>query len=554
MLDNICSAAGLGAQQVQESDYFLGTILLLERTDKAAGKPATAKAGGTNEFAIVDGQQRLTTFAILAAVLRDLLEEIAQGTTAAARLDALLDGRGSGNSERRYRLQLGGRERSFLENFVLAPKSCRDMPEDDAVMPAESAILDVREHFLEEVGNFDREDLERLAAYACDYCHVVAIHTGDLDRAHRMFMALNGRGKPLQRNDILKSELLGEVSGPAAEAVFAAWQRAAELAGDELENLFSHIRVIFGKTSPAIMSAIRDIVVEAGGAQAFVQNELLPLAEAQALIINAGRPGSSIINAATRERLVYLSRLNGQDWVPAALLALKDYGRNPERADAIIEEIDRLAHLLRLQLLGSNKRGPRFAQLVKALREGGLESARKGPLVITRENTRTILFYLRELHERNAAVCKILLLRLNDSIAGKFTPIDTALFSVEHVLPVRPNATSEWRQIFPNAEQRTACTKSLGNFVLVSVKQNHAARNASLARKQEIYRKPDSGTPLLRLTQDLIEAKSWRPEDVMRREERLIGEIGRLWRVDFSALTGRGGGGGDNGNQRSAAE
>ncbi len=530
LLENLVTAAGMGLT-LPVSDYFLGTILLLERKD-------LANSANGSVFGIVDGQQRITTFAILAAVTRDLLDEASPGSATAARLDALLDGRGAGGG-RRYRLELGGREQQTLETLVLQRRGCWEMPSEDSATPAEAAILEVREHFLEELKPLDPQDLQRLADYICDNCHVVAIHTGDLDRAHRLFMVLNGRGKPLQRNDILKAEMLGEVSGDAAGAVLGAWLRAAELTGEEFEALFSHIRVIHGKTTPAIISAIREIVADVGGPQRFVETELLPLAEAYALILGASKKDSAIKDQATRNRLIYLSRLNGHDWMPAALLAMKSYAQNPAGSAEIIAEIDRLAHILRLQCLGGNKRSPRFAALVRSLLAGDLEGARKGPLAITRDQVRSVHFYLRDFHVRNPAMCKMLLLRLSDEIDGKLTPVEPTDWSVEHVLPSRPSASSDWRQLFPNAEERDACTKSLGNLVLVSQKQNLSAKNGTLARKQEIYRTPDAGMPILRLTEDAITAKSWTPDDVRAREERLLAVLAKTWNLDLAGAAVR---------------
>ena len=66
--------------------------------------------------------------------------------------------------------------------------------------------------------------------------------------------------------------------------------------------------------------------------------------------------------------------------------------------------------------------------------------------------------------------------------------LDPKDYSVEHVLPQRPGATSEWRRWFADAEEREICTESLGNLVAVTQKQNDRARNQEFSRKREIYR------------------------------------------------------------------
>ena len=92
------------------------------------------------------------------------------------------------------------------------------------------------------------------------------------------------------------------------------------------------------------------------------------------------------------------------------------------------------------------------------------------------------------LYKRDQQVCKLLLLRLNDEMSRGTTLLDPSDYSVEHVLPQRPERHGEWRRWFPDAEEREACTESLGNLVVVTQRAERAARNQEFARKREIYR------------------------------------------------------------------
>ena len=69
LLEDVLTAAGVDSGVAAEPDYFLGAILLL---DGAGGDLPKAREREPRQFEIVDGQQRLVTLAILAAVLRDL--------------------------------------------------------------------------------------------------------------------------------------------------------------------------------------------------------------------------------------------------------------------------------------------------------------------------------------------------------------------------------------------------------------------------------------------------------------------------------------------------
>ena len=122
------------------------------------------------------------------------------------------------------------------------------MPDSDRLSPAEERILEVREHFLAALLDFDAAQRRRLAEFLLERCAVVLVATIGIDRAHRMFMVLNDTGKPLARNDILKAELLGSIPGGVAglrlRHVGLRWRRGS---ASEFESLFSHVRAMYGR-------------------------------------------------------------------------------------------------------------------------------------------------------------------------------------------------------------------------------------------------------------------------------------------------------------------
>jgi hypothetical protein len=119
-----------------------------------------------------------------------------------------------------------------------------------------------------------------------------------------------------------------------------------------------------------------------------------------------GLPGDIV------RRLAYLNRLG--DWAPAAMLALKDWRRDPDRAALLI---DRMAHLMRL-CAGNGKRVRRFSDIIAAIRSGDAIDETHPVFQLTREETRSIVFHLKDLHKRGPKISK--LLRLGDAIGGRF--------------------------------------------------------------------------------------------------------------------------------------
>lgn len=532
LLEDILAAAGVGGGiAAPEPDYFLGAILLL---DGAGGDMPKAREREPRVFEIVDGQQRLVTLAILAAALRDLgterwrwgvrnrLDQLIGADPAATRLKGM-----------RFRIELRAREQGFLENYVQTRGSCRTTPAIEAPSEAEERLLAVREHFMSELSSLDEAERRRLADYLCDQCHFVVVLSRDIDRAHRLFTVLNERGRNLQRNDILKAEFLRSVAAERMDDALAQWERAAQLLGPSFEVFFSHVFSIYGRGESKIIAGIRRAVAETGGPEPFLNNVLTPLAEAYHRVRSAADVELSI-DAEARRYLVYLGRLAEGDWAPAAILALRQYADDPARGNLLLKEIDRLAHVLRLLCVGTGKRVRRFGDVIDLIKANTPVRPGEGPFKLSREEIRNVGYHLRSLYKRDQQVCKLLLLRLNDEMSRSTTLLDPRDYSVEHVLPQRPGAVSEWRRWFADSEEREACTESLGNLVAVTQKQNDRARNQEFARKREIYRGTVDDPPVLAITRDAVEASVWRASEIRAREAKLLGLVRDIWGIEVN--------------------
>ena len=146
-----------------------------------------------------------------------------------------------------------------------------------------------------------------------------------------------------------------------------------------------------------------------------------------------------------------------------------------------------------------------------------------------------IAYHLRDLHARSSPVCKLILMRLNDKLAGRFHATEPAHWSIEHVLPKRPADASEWRKWYPDHNQREAATESLGNLVLVSQAVNDRARNQSFERKQDIYR--DGGEDImLPLRLNVLQSERWEASDVAQRQARLFAHLDEMWGLGLESL------------------
>lgn len=539
LLEDVRAACGIDDDSTAEAEYFLGAILLLESVDE--GRQPNDRA---RYYEIVDGQQRLVTLTILCAALRDLDPD--RTSDEAMALDRMVrsglsanPGDGSRNSEG-LRLSLRGQEREFLKRHIQVPGATRIVPVDpEAMTLGETALLAARDRIIADLADLDDEQRRKLARYLRDNCHFVVILTEDLDRAHRMFTVLNDRGRPLQRNDILKAQILHGISPARSDRIIAQWEAAERAIGEHFEDFFSHLRLAHGQTKQQVIAGVRAVMRASDSPDAFVENEFTPLAHAYQTILYA-RYQPRTMDPVVRRHLLSLNRLNGSDWVPAAMLVIrnhaKDARRTAERTHELIAEIDRYANLMRLLCVGAGKRQRRFSRVVESLRYGDAYQGRMDAFAFTREEMRTIVHNLKDLYSRNMQACKMVLLRINDEMQSGAETLEPQGYSIEHVLPQRPKTNGQWREWFPDAEERQKCTVSLGNLVLVTPAQNDRARNREFGQKQEVYCTPDGPHGILGITAAATQVERWDAAYVMAREQQLLEMLARIWRIDIPRL------------------
>lgn len=535
LLEDVLAASGVDDEMLKEPDYFFGAILLYDSSGRDLSDSDPSEEERIME--IVDGQQRLLTLTILSAVLRDLglgedLAQLAQVDDLIAQHLVASDGR-----NRRNRIMLRGRGEEFFMRFVQEPGGCGVMPDEDKELTEdEELILNVREAFVTELSRLSAEERARLGVFLRERCHVVVILTHDLDRALRMFTVLNERGRPLQRNDILKAEVMRNLPVERMAWALDKWEGARVRLGTDFEGFFSHLRTVYGRVRPQVISGVRDVMTEAGGAERFIGNVVEPLSIAYAQVLQRPATGEAMD---TRARmLTYLNRLSGGDWVPAAIAALDRFNAEPARADEVLVEIDRLAHLLRIMGLGAGKRVRRFGQVIEAIRSDRGLGRDHDVFRLSREDHRNLLYSLRDLHGRNPQVSKYVLMRLNDELGGQLTRLDLENYNVEHILPRRPAQKSQWRKWHPDSGLRETSTCSLGNLIVAPQKLNDLARNKEFQQKQQVYRDVPKFGPRLAIVDDVLSSVSWMPEDIAAREERMIAILGRMWRFENDKVAG----------------
>ncbi|GAA8355844.1 hypothetical protein KH0195_18180 [Helicobacter pylori] len=185
-----------------ESDYFCGSLVLI----------ATDKDRMTNAetYDIVDGQQRLSTFILLAKVLVTLYDKDLTPTSRGFLEDSLCDPDG----EKRKRLDFNTIGSNAKKDFQDALKFFDDL---DANNGKDSTK--VKNNYLKNAiclkNYLEKKEIKDINAFIIWLYHkVIFIKTTcpNISMALRIFSVLNARGLPLHAIDVFKVELLKKLA------------------------------------------------------------------------------------------------------------------------------------------------------------------------------------------------------------------------------------------------------------------------------------------------------------------------------------------------------
>jgi len=531
LIEDLLLALGEADTQGAPGGYFLGPILLLD-----PAKPS-ARDKGPRTLQIIDGQQRLATLTVLACVLRDLARR-ADGR-ALPELERMIGDAGAPSPRTRFRLQMRGNvQRIMAEHIQPQGATLKEAPQGN-LSEAEVLLLAVRDQLVEALSDRDAAMLTRLAAFLHEACTVVVITSHDVDRAHRTFAALNNRGRPLDRCDIINAQLMDSVASSDLARLQREWEALGTRLGTGLDMLFSHVRTAIGDARAPVISEIGRLAAAAGGGARFIDGILIPFGKALAHIHAADHSGSPESDEINRH-LRHLGWLPSTEWIPPLLLWWTRHADDTGAIVTFLARLDRLAFGMRVLGLGSDKRQARMQQIRAAIEKGRAVMAENGPLDHTAEEIRNIRHNLRDLHPRSQLSCKLVLMRLESEISGDAKRLDAEELTVEHILPQKPARTSIWRNWFTDAEERQACTGSLGNLVLVPRALNERARNQDFERKHAIFFAANAPS-LPSLTEELRSLRTWDATLIRAREERLLATLDAMWQLSGKSGESRSG-------------
>lgn len=523
LIQDLSDAIAKGARE-----YFLGSLVV-------------SKQDGNARPEVVDGQQRLATITLLIVAIRDFLRDRGQDKKVQGIDNTYLYTLDFRTEERSTRLRLNELDNDLFESIVVRGISATEK----SVHDGKQRLRDSHERLLE-AARLARRQVKRLAdmhgdtpsilvdwlEFLQDRAKVILLDVPSHANAYVIFETLNDRGLDLSTADLLKNYLFRMSADRLAEVQRRWIEMTAALdavGGDKV--LLTFIRHFWiSKYGPTREKELFDEVkTKVTGATTALQlaSEMSENAGLYAAIVNPSHVFWEDHASATRQHLDTLRLLRMEQHRPLLLAVLRRFDRQE------VEAAMRLfvSWSVRLLIVGGGGSGPmehafgsssllvenreistakqladRMASVVAPDKEfrQAFATARVSKAYLAR-------YYLRAL-ERQAR---------GDSQPELVPNDDENEVNLEHILPRNPSEGWAFDGLDADREH-----KRLGNMVLLQCGKNAQIGNDSFEDKRDVLSKSQ-----FQLTTEVAEHKSWGPQEIAQRQERLADLAVETWKL-----------------------
>jgi len=542
----------LDAINSEQKQYFLGSIILQEHEhDK-------------NKFDLVDGQQRISSLAILMAVIRDyanipdltnnLTSYLYQKEDKYKRIPAEM------------RITPWEDLKEMFKKYIYESEGTQKFMNDfERKLIKYNDTQDPRYHLYEAIDIFieklkeklqNPSDLEKFVEYLLNQVYLVYIKTVAFASAFRLFNVLNTRGLPLNTSDLLKSENIGEIKDESMRLQYAKIWRDIEnnLGREELENVIAFIRTIQikEKAKLSIYEEYRREIFGKGHLKKGVEF-IEYVREVSEIYTDKILEGKTILGKMSKENeyknIINLLRIfvPFSDWIPPLIAFCRKFRVDEHLFNFILKlekkviiewvagfsSTERITSLNRIIKLIENENNPQTI-LDNLLFYKGEELAGRPSRILDFSTKDRVDYILRDrLYDAQfysiygGKLAKYILLRID----MKYWELENfpgypGTITVEHILPQTPPKDSEWVKMFSEGE-RMEWTNKLGNLVLLSGIKNSKAQNYDFDKKKTVYFKGKS-TPF-RITREVENKDKWTLEELKARHQKLLNDATEIF-------------------------
>ncbi len=522
LLDDLFSSY----EYYKESGYFCGSLVLVKSDPKSK----------TETYDIVDGQQRLSTFILLAKVLADLYNGLKPEYL--EYLQASWKDRYTERKRLNFNTIGSNAEYDFqdaLEHFNDSQASKNKIIENNYLKNAICLKNYLEKKEIKNINDF----IDWL------YCNVVfiTITCPDADKALRIFNVLNARGLALNATDIFKGELLKELAKEEDQKkLVSRWNALSQKCSDNdltMETLFSwYLTYLNTVTSREKME--KELVTWFN-----ILNK--PPLEYLKGVEDFYNAYCEVLEM--QDRYAHLLSYKDDDYLHVVLCASILHHYSDQDIEALKELLVKFYYQDWVAGQTRSTRSQTCCNIINALKEK--KSIRDIASIVVkkylddknitqrfRDNLKDSKLYEKfyfagKSVKKNSWLKPILILVeyfVSDDPYPKRIQMDKNLH-VEHILPQNPDPSSQWVKDF-SEEERERYTHSLANLTLLGGTKNAQASNLDFKDKQKIYmgeeiklnkKKPFKVMTCYKMTIDIAHHYTeWMPKSLEKRKEELI--------------------------------
>ncbi len=533
----------------RESDYFCGSLVLVKSDPDSK----------TETYDVVDGQQRLSTFILLAKVLDTLYSE---------RLDPKLKSQEYLQESWSDRHEYEGKKKKKRLDFDLVGSSAKKDFQDaldffddlDASKGKDSKSNDPskgKNSYLKNavclkdyLEKKEIKNINNFIKWLYSNVKFITIICPSIDKALRIFNVLNTRGLALNATDIFKGELLKKLTEEKEQEELATrWENLYQKCSDNdltIETLFSwYLDYLNPVTSKEKMekrlvtwfNILNKPPLEyLKGVEDFYNAycEVLEMQDRHAHLLSYKDDDylhvilcTSLLHRYSESEIEALKELlvkfYYQDWVAGQTKST--------RSQTCCNIIDALKEKKSVRCIAS-------IVVKKYLDDKNITQRFKDNLKDS--NLYTKFYFAGKTAKKNSWVKPILILVeyfMSDDSYPKRIQMDKNLH-IEHILPQQPGSSSQWVKDF-SEEERELYTHSLANLTLLGGTKNTQASNKDFKEKKEIYmgnavkrgkdkrgrEKTFKVMTCYKMTIDVAQYTEWTPKSLEKRKEELIQKI-----------------------------
>lgn len=459
----------------RESDYFCGSLVLIAISEDSKAKT----------YDVVDGQQRLSTFILLAKVLATLYSERLTEESKDYLQESL-----NGRYGKKDRLNFNAIGFNSKKDFQYALTSFNDaLVSNNKNNYLKNAIC--LKNYLRKKEIADINDFIEWLYFKVVF---ITITCPDADKALRIFNVLNARGLALSATDIFKGELLKHTKEHEQEEFVSRWNALSQKCSDndlKIETLFSwYLNYLNPVTSKEKME--KRLVTW------FKNLNKTPLEYLKGV--------EDFYNAycevlEMQDRHAYLLSYKDDDDLCVILCASLLHRYSDQEIEALKELLVKFYYQDWVAGKTRTTRSQTCCNIINALKEKkGVEHTASivkkylDEKNITQDfkrnlqdsNLYTKFYFINGKTPKGNSWLKPILILVNyfmsDNVSPAYIKMDDDLH-VERILPQNPDPSSQWVKDF-SEEERERYTHSLANLTLLGGKKNTKALNQDFKEKK----------------------------------------------------------------------